>query len=205
MGFSRGLYTGWFRGINSQELAHARFGTKRGVFLGQVAQVGTEHVALQLIAPLKPGDGIVFDAGRPDEKEEGGRVYQVQPKGDQTILRFGRGDIDFSRVRVGDRVWKTNDPELDRRLRQSFEGEQIRFRRSLHLEVHGHVGAPLTLIARDDEGHTTRADSTQSLAAAQKQPLTTERLRDQLGRLGGTPFELGRLENRLEGEVILPV
>lgn len=28
MGFSRGLYTGWFRGINNQELAHARFGKK---------------------------------------------------------------------------------------------------------------------------------------------------------------------------------
>ena len=35
MGFSRGLYTGWFRGIQNQELAHARFGTKRGVYLGQ--------------------------------------------------------------------------------------------------------------------------------------------------------------------------
>src|SRR5207244_2771817 len=26
MGFSRGLYSGWFRGINNQELVHARFG-----------------------------------------------------------------------------------------------------------------------------------------------------------------------------------
>jgi len=31
MAFSRGLYTGWFRGINNQELVHARFGKKRGV------------------------------------------------------------------------------------------------------------------------------------------------------------------------------
>src|SRR5689334_20503597 len=28
MGFSRGLYSGWFRGINNQELVHARFGKK---------------------------------------------------------------------------------------------------------------------------------------------------------------------------------
>lgn len=32
MAFSRGLHTGWFRGINNQELAHARFGKKRGCF-----------------------------------------------------------------------------------------------------------------------------------------------------------------------------
>ena len=30
-------------------------------------------------------------------------------------------------------------------------------------------------------------------------------MREQLGRLGGTPFRLGRLENGLEGEVILPM
>ncbi|MDQ5980016.1 MAG: family peptidase [Verrucomicrobiota bacterium] len=205
MGFSRGLYTGWFRGINNQELAHARFGTKRGVFLGEVARVGRDHVALKLVAPLKPGDGLVFDAGRPDEKEEGGRVYQVDQRNGEAVLRFGQGDIDFNRVRTGHLVWKTNDPELDRRVRQSYEGDQIRHRRPLHLEVHGHAGAPLTLLARDDDGHATKAESTKPLEIAQKQPLTTDRLRDQLGRLGGTPFELGTLENRLEGEVILAV
>jgi putative protease len=205
MGFSRGLYTGWFRGINNQELAHARFGTKRGVFLGKVTRVGRDHVALALEAPLKPGDGLVFDAGRPDEKEQGGRVYQIETTGGEAILRFGRGDIDFGRVQGGNLVWKTNDPELDRRVRQSYEGDQIRFRRPLHLEVHGLAGSPLTLFARDEEGHVARAESATPLAVAQKQPLSTERLRDQLGRLGGTPFELGQLGNHLEGAVILAI
>src|SRR5207248_3164805 len=31
MTFSRGLHTGWLRGINNQQLVHARFGKKRGV------------------------------------------------------------------------------------------------------------------------------------------------------------------------------
>ena len=203
MGFSRGLYPGWFRGINNQELAHARFGTKRGVFLGEVTQVGSDHVALRLNGPLKPGDGLVFDAGRPEEKEQGGRVYQVQPRQGDTVLRFGHGDIDFSRIHAGNLVWKTNDPELDRRLRQTFEGDKIRFRRPIRLEVHGHAGVPLTLIAQDAIGHTVRGDSAQLLERAENQPLTPERLRDQLGRLGGTPFELGELTNHLEGEVII--
>ena len=205
MGFSRGLYTGWFRGIQNQELAHARFGTKRGVFLGRVSRIGSDGVSLKLEAPAKPGDGIVFDAGRPAEKEQGGRIYFVDERNGETALRFGRADIDFSRVHVGDRVWKTNDPELDRRVRQTFEGDQIRFRRDITLEVNGHAGVPLTLIARDAEGHVAQADSSAPLARAEKQPLSTERLSDQLGRLGGTPFKLGTLQNHLEGEVILPV
>jgi putative protease len=205
MAFSRGLYTGWFRGIHNQELAHARFGTKRGVFLGQVASVASDSVTLRLAAPAKPGDGIVFDAGRPDEKEEGGRLYQVETCGPDTILRFGRGDIDFSRVRPGHLVWKTNDPELDRRIRATFEGDRIRFRRDLFLEVHGSAGTPLTLFGRDEQGHVAQAQSTVPLARAETQPLTTARLTEQLGRLGGTPFQLARLDNHLEGEVMLPL
>src|SRR5262249_48084256 len=70
MAFSRGLYSGWFRGINNQQLVHARFGKKRGVYLGEVAAVEGERVRIKLEGPLKNGDGIVFDAGRPEEKEQ---------------------------------------------------------------------------------------------------------------------------------------
>ncbi|PTY08215.1 peptidase U32 [Opitutaceae bacterium EW11] len=205
MSFSRGLYTGWFRGINNQELAHGRFGTKRGVFLGQVTRVLHDAVAVALIAPLKPGDGVVFDAGNPEQREEGGRAYSVDGQGSESILRFGRGDINFARIRPGHRLWKTNDPELDRRVRQTFQGEKVRFQRPLSIEVHGHAGAPLTLVFKDTEGHIAQQQSAQPLLEAKTQPLTPDRLREQLGRLGGTPFRLGNLEYSLEGNAILPL
>ena len=206
MSFSRGLYTGWFRGNNNQELAHARFGTKRGVFLGEVLRVTGESVTLKLTAPLKPGDGIVFDAGKPAEREEGGRVYQVTPGRDSEVtLRFGDGDIDWRRVAAGQLVWKTNDPALDRDVRTSFEGDQIHFARPITLEVHGRAGTPLTLIANDHRGHVVKTESALPLTPATNQPLSPERLREQLGRLGGTPFQLGELRSYLEGDVILPV
>ena len=218
MAFSRGLYPGWFHGTNNQELVHGRFGKKRGVFLGEVSRIEGERVCVKLQAPLKPGDGVVFDAGHPEQEEEGGRVYEVQslkskvqsPKSEGGAsqfaeLSFGRGDIDFKRVHVGDKVWKTSDPELDRRLRQSYEGDTPRFQRPILMDVHGLAGKPLTLIARDELGHVVQLDSTMPLARAERQPLTTARLREQLGRLGGTPFKLGELKNSLTGDVLLPV
>jgi putative protease len=211
MAFSRGLYTGWFRGTNNQALVHARFGKKRGVFLGEVARVGSEGVWVRLQAPLKPGDGVVFDAGHPEAEEEGGRVYEVRrPKsegrnGGLAELRFGWGDIEFNRLHIGDKLWKTSDPELDRRLRQGYEGDTPKFQRPLQMEVHGLSGKPLVLIARDELGHVAHFDSLMPLAPAERQPLTSERLREQLGRLGGTPFRLGELKNCLEGEVVLPI
>jgi U32 family peptidase len=210
MAFSRGLYTGWFGGTNNQALVHARFGKKRGVFLGEVARIERERVWLALQAPLKPGDGVVFDAGKPEVEEEGGRVYEIRNaklkmQNAEVELGFGHGDIDFSRVHIGDKLWKTSDPELDRRLRQSFAGDQPRFQRPIAMEVHGHEGTPLTLIARDEVGHMVQLDSTVPLVRAEKHPLTTERLREQLGRLGGTPFKLGELTNHLADTVLLPV
>jgi putative protease len=120
-------------------------------------------------------------------------------------LRFGRGDINFRRIHVGDKLWKTSDPELDRALRQSYEGDAPRFQRPISMEVHGQADQPLTLIARDDLGHVVRLDSAMPLAQAESRPLTTDRLREQLGRLGGTPFKLGELKNALTGQVLLPV
>ncbi len=222
MAFSRGLYPGWFGGTNNQQLVHARFGKKRGVLLGGVTKILRDAVVVKLAGPLKPGDGVVFDAGKPEEKEEGGRVYEIKKVGRgvptapnarlaaenepcQVELRFGRGDIDFSRVHGGDKLWKTDDPELNRRLRQSFEGDAPKFQRPVEMEIHGAVGTPLTLIARDEFGNVVKVESVLPLAKAERQPLQEDKLREQLGRLGGTPFRLGGLKNSLGSGVILPV
>ena len=207
MAFSRGLHTGWLGGDNHQRLVHARFGKKRGVFLGEVEDVRAGSVFLRLQAPLKAGDGIVFDAGHPDQDEEGGRVAALSPesprKAGTEIRLFGR--VDFSRIHAGDKVWKTSDPELERALRQSYAGPTPRFQRPVDMEVRGRAGEPLMALARDEGGRVVEARSELPLAAAQNQPLTEERLREHLGRLGGTAFRLGSLRNGLEGSVMLPV
>ncbi len=217
MAFSRGLYTGWFGGVNNQELVHARFGTKRGVYLGEVAEVGKDRVALNLTGPLKPGDGVVFDAGNPEKPEEGGRVYEIIPyrlsgrttpgasSAQRVWLTFGRGDVDFTRIHPGNKLWKTSDPELERRLRQSFEGDAPRAQKPINFEVHGIAGKPLRLIVRDECGNVVHLDSHMPLEVAENQPLTSGRLAEQLGRLGGSIFRLGDLRNLLDGQVMIPV
>jgi putative protease len=205
MSFSRGLHSGWFLGTDNKALVHARYGTKRGVFLGRIQRVGHESVRLRLEAPLKPGDGIVFDAGTPERGEEGGRVYELREHAGETELLFGRGDIDFSKIKPGDRLWKTSDPALERELRATYEGDKIRRQRPISMEVDGTAGSPLVVTARDGEGRIARVNSSLSLVPAEGRALGEERLREQLGRLGGTPFRLDRLDCRLEEGLMLPV
>ncbi|MBD2112890.1 MULTISPECIES: U32 family peptidase [Cyanophyceae] len=205
MAFSRGLYTGWFEGIDNQTLVHARFGKKRGVYLGDITRVTNDAVFLKAQAPIKAGDGVVFDDGHPAEKEQGGRVYQVDEVGPETRLTFGRDALNLRRIHPGDKLWKTSDPALDKELQQTYSGDRPKFTRPITVEVHGAVGQEMVAIARDAQGHIAQATSTMALVEAHSKPLTGDRLEQQLGRLGNTPFHLNSLSNHLQGNVMIPV
>lgn len=200
MTFSRGLFGGWMHGVNHQELVQARFGKKRGALVGKIARVGRDHVVLSEAAvPVKPGDGLVFDTGEDTENEEGGRIYEVRG----AALFFEHGRIDFRRIPVGARVWKTDDPALGHRLRTSYAGRpggRPGRKQSLDVTVRGRVGEPMRLEARGVE-----VVSRFPLEAARSRPLSTTALAAQLGRLAETPFRPGQIENLIEGEVMLPV
>jgi putative protease len=212
MSFSRGLFTGWFEGTNNQALVHGEYAKKRGAYLGEVVRVEGDWLWVRSpdqSVPVRSGDGIGLDGAG---GEQGGRVCEVAEPArsgrrgaDLWGLRVDRfSQLDLRRVRSGDRVWKTSDPDLEKRVRQTYAGDQPKFQRPITIEFHGAIGQPATAIARDEAGHIAQVDSTLTLAAAERQPLTSDRLRDQLGRLGNTPFCLGELTSHLKDPVILP-
>lgn len=196
MTFSRGLYSGWLHGVNHQELVHARFGKKRGPFVGFIRQVGPDHVEVDSETTLRTGDGVVFDNGGDTDHEQGGRIWEIRDKG----LYFERGHVDFSRLKPGDRIWKTSDPQLQRELKRTYKKDIPLPKTTVDLTVTGAVGKPLTV-----ESNGVRVSSSMPLQTAFKRPLTAKALGEQLGRMGETEFVLGELHNKLVGQAILPV
>ena len=197
MAFSRGLYSGWMHGVNHQELVHARFGKKRGAFVGTLAAVGPESVSFDSQVPLKPGDGIVFDTGTDTDQEQGGRIYEI--RGDRYYFRHGH--LDMKRLKVGDRIWKTNDPDLDKRLRNSYAGRiEPRHRTPFDVTLSGQAGSTLVMTSGE-----ISVESGLPLESARNAPLTEEKLRAQLEKTGDSGHELRHLTIDLTGEVILPI
>lgn len=215
--FSRGFTHGFLGGINHQELVQGRFPKHRGVRVGTVSAVSQKDVVVEVdprlcgVAaggelPLKPGDGVVFDEGHPEQDEQGGRIFVVEvaspalavsrssPGSSQEPLSlrlaFGRGDVNLAAVSVGSTLWRTDDPKLMRRLERSFAGDVVLPRIPLTLEFSGEAGANLCVVGRDEAGTSVEVTWDQPLAAARKHSLTLELVRDQFGRLGGTPFRL---------------
>lgn len=214
--FSRGFTHGFLEGTNNKKLVDGTFPKSRGVYLGRVEKILRDGVVCKLEAPLKRGDGIVFDAGDPTKKEEGGRVYDLRRKGvklegeaDETWIVDivpGRNDVDLRRVHVGDKIWKTSDQALDKRLRQTFETDKPYRVFPVHVRAVGRAGEPLATFWTDvQKGTTVRVDSELPLETALKRPMDGALLEEQLGRLGGTVFQLEQLETSLEGDVILPM
>ena len=202
MVFSRGLSTGWLNGINNQELVHARFGKKRGAYVGRISKIGTDWIEFEADggdAALKNGDGVVFDIGGNTDREQGGRIYEVQ--GQRFFLKHGK--IDFSKLKEGHRIWKTDDPALNAALQSSYKREHLPARvRRVNWIVSGKAGAPLKL--RDRESGI-EVSSAIPLEVAANRPLTSEFLEQQFARLGGTVYALASLEVHLSGDVMVPV
>jgi putative protease len=200
MTFSRGLSPGWLRGVNHQQLVNGRCGKKRGAFIGSIQKIGRDFVELDSQVEVKPGDGVVIDAGDDTEHEQGGRIYEVQSR----RLHFRNGQIDFRQVKVGDRLWKTDDPALNRQLRQTFARDPEAPRTPVDMEASGKIGGPLRLrvVAA---GHALEVSSELNLSPARTSALTGGVLRDQLGRLGGTRYMLRNLEIKIEESVFIPI
>jgi putative protease len=213
--YSRSLGPYFITGTNHQAVVNGRSPRHRGVLLGRIARVLAESVIIApepaaQVAPLKAGDGVVFDAATwrsPEEAEEGGRIYQVIPvRGGQLELRFGNGAINFARLRAGDLLWRTHDPDLDKAAQPFTQATSPRHKQPLQVRATAHEGAPLVLEWSLVQQPRTRITviSDEPLRPAQSRGLTAEFLREQLGRLGHTSYELTELALDLGGNPFAP-
>lgn len=213
--YSRGLGPHFLSGVNHQAVVRGRAPRHRGVGMGRVARVYADAVAVEPseahgIAPLKAGDGLVFDAASwrsPAEPEEGGRVYEVLPELDGTLLlRFGNGAVRFDRIREGDLVWRTQDPDLAKAVKPFLDPAAPVARQRVNVRVTGGEGLPLDTEWWLERDPSVRVQvlSAAVLERASKRGLGEEMLRDQLGRLGNTAYELGELSVGIAGSVFAP-
>jgi putative protease len=213
--FSRGFSHGFLGGVDHQQLVPGRFPKARGVRVGTVVEKtaggvviewADEHLrSAEPIDVLKPGDGVAFDEGHPERDEQGGRIYAVMRR---SVLRaeltFGEGQLDLPALPIGCAVWKTDDPALRKRAEQSYSRDRAVKRRPVHFELSGVLGGSLELSARDGRGCTATAQWLGPLEIARKHPLTLESAREQLGRLGDTPFELGEVQLTAPADAMIP-
>ncbi|MGC8739997.1 MAG: DUF3656 domain-containing U32 family peptidase [Candidatus Sumerlaeaceae bacterium] len=218
MVFSRGFTPGYLHRIDHQAIVEGRYPKKRGPYLGRVVDISRRGITVQLEAPLALGDGIVFDAGRPDLDEVGGRVYALFANGKKcesvgpdaafpiaVTVQLARDKTEVRRVQIGDRVWKTSDPRLEAELAATYESAQPRWRRPVRAVLRARPDEPLSLTLEDHWGLSVTVCDDYRPEPAHERPLDELLACEQLGRLGNTPLLLTELVLDTAQAVYVPI
>jgi U32 family peptidase len=212
--YSRGLGPFFVSGTNHQTVVSGRSPRHRGALCGRVARVYQDYVVVEPtdihgVAPLKAGDGLVFDAAdwrSPEVEEEGGHLYEVKPVGKRLELRFGNGEIDFARIQAGDWVWRTHDVNVDKAARPFTHANAPVHKQAINVHVIAHEGQPLELtweLAQKPDIKVS-VSSDEPLVRANSRSVTAEYLQQQLGRLGNTAYRLETLTADITGDPFIP-
>jgi putative protease len=209
--YSRGLGPFFLSGTDHQAVVAGRSPRHRGVLCGRVTNVYDDTVVIEptdahAIAPLKPGDGIVFDAAdwrSPQVKEEGGRLYEVFIVGKRLELRFGNRAIDFDRIQPGDWVWRSHDHDVEKTARPFTQANTPVQKQPVDVHVTAHEGQPLVLTWAV-VGVSVQVTSDEPLSRANQRGVTAEYLYAQLDRLGNTAYRLDSVTLDVAGEPFIP-
>ncbi|WP_146533000.1 U32 family peptidase [Rubripirellula reticaptiva] len=214
LSFSRGFSPGWLSGNDHKRLVPGLTSSKKGVRIGEVLSTSQGELEVRLEAPVSLGDGLAI-AGSGGQDQQGSRIYSIADQSGESLksadsgslvrIGLGHGEIDWSEIQLDAVVYKNDDPKLNRRLRMTFSGEDPNGRQTLDMKVVAVAGQPLAVEARLAGGRTFSAVGDTPLDVAHNRPADKTVLREKLGRLGGTPFVLGDLAVKIEGQPMVPM
>ena len=206
--FSRGNTPGMMLGRSGRDYITRSHPDNHGVQLGVVVGREAGDLIIDATTPVEQGDGLGFEP--PDGVK--GTAVGFAASDIRTVRANGTGTRQAiatrTQVPAGWTVYRTSHAALLDRARKSFaelSAPEKGRRTRLDVRVFGRAGAPLKVVATAD-GEQISARGEVPLSLARAHALDAVRLREQLGRLGETPFALGDVDTAgLGGGLFLPV
>jgi len=184
--FSRGLFTGWLRGVNHQKLVNGFYSSHHGARLGTVTKVAGSNVWVRTDLECLPGDGVVFSSSC-GEGSTGGRVYAVTREKGLLKLEFAR-DFDLRSVDSKFEAFRNDSPAIEKEVRRSFTDKENFRRIPVRMTLSGRESEPLRLVMQDENGHCVEAQSTENLEEARTPRTNNIGLAEECAALSGTAY-----------------
>jgi len=192
--YSRGFTAGMYGGRTGRAYVTRTQPDHRGTAIGVVVGHQRGELILDATSPIAAGDGVGFEA----PQSTGGPTVGFTVTAVRDVTYAGSRRVAIAahvRVPVGWRVVRTADGALLGRARASYAATAVppETRVRLDVRVFGSAGGTLTAIFAAG-GASAKVESSTPLVPAGKHPLDVATLRQQLDRLGDTPFALGAVD-----------
>ena len=198
--FNRGGFMdGYLHGNPGDKLLSGKSPKNLGVYAGRVRKVkkGSTLVDIEPHGSLSIGDGVEIHS-----RTTTGNVLSYVKKLPDGNVRIG--DIK-GHVSAGDKVYKVTDKGLLKEAESSWTGrEKVRIPVTMSFEA---VPDKLPRLTVSETGSLYRVSVTGEapVEKAVNRPLDPKRVRDQLEKLGDTPFESAVTDVNIDAEAALPV
>ena len=205
--YSRGFTTGMYLGRGGRNYVTREQPDNRGTELGIVVGWERGEVVIEVNEPVLLGDGLGFE---PPPGSNASSIGFTVESIRSVASRHGltkQAIKSRTRVPVGWRVVRSSQAALLDRARATLARVTVPEARRVRLDVtlRGNPGQPLQAVFAAD-GNEVRVSGTTPLTPALSHRLDDARLREQLGRLGNTPFTLGSLERgALSADLFAPI
>ncbi|MEN1758903.1 U32 family peptidase [Anoxynatronum sibiricum] len=202
--FQRGFSGGHLMGVTGTALMSMAHPGNQGYPVGKVTSYDATlgKVTLQLSDDLHHHDEIQI---RRRSESVGGRVERMELKG--KVVKTCHGDqtcqVNFKhKCRRGEMVFKTYDMQLMQTLQETYHKEQLTIPVSLEATIR--LGQPLTGSLSDGR-HQVTTSVVVAPQKALKRAVTEADVKQQLSKMGGTPYQAVSVKVELEENLSVPM
>ena len=201
--FNRGSFsTGHLLDNPNNNLIYKEKSNNQGIYLGTVQSYApvTGHIKLKLETNLSIGDSISIssETGNYTVSEMMIKKQNIRDAKSGDIVTLGRmkGNISF-----GDKIYKMSSKELSLEASQTFSGKELK-KEPINATLTLKLDEPITL-AIDGSTHVS-VTSDLVPQNALSNPITKERLIEQISKTGNTPYEFKNVTINMEPNLFIP-
>ena len=196
--FNRGDFSqGYYQGKQGKEMMSYRRPKNWGLKIGEVISYDyhSNTCQIKLVEEIEDGDGIEIWTSH--GKNTGMAIHSPQIKNKILTIHI-KGNIE-----KGDPVYRTSAKNLLSDLKQSYQGYNRKI--ELYGQINLEIGNKMKFNLWDNDGGYVQVESDERVEKARKHPLEADQVREQIGKLGNTPFELVNLEIEIDKNIFVPI
>ena len=194
--FNRGFTTGHLFNCTEEELMNTKSPNHIGLQIGKVIEVTKDKIKIKLDKPLNQQDGIRFL-----NSNKGLIVNYLYNKNKKLVNTAS--DICYIDNKIGltenDIVCKTIDYNLNKSLKE-LPSRKI----PVTITVEAHIGKNLSIELIDDQNNKISLQGN-IVEKARTEAITHERIKQQVSKLGNTPFECQNVHLKCDEEIFISI